>query len=769
MANNKPFANLDQLSKKILPAIPPFEPKVNQGPPRDVVNTLYADQLGLGNRFDQPSYKTTSHLAQFFLSDKATGADANTKFRTTISLGDRLDQPDVGSTNHLSQFFLSDVFTGVITIKPVIKDTEPSAELKDFVKSIQIIKPAPPKINGGQLPQQIEFEPVQGNGEEPSLPVRDISARQGIIVPSSGEPISGITILFPQTPDQKLAQQGIVLVNGALLSNTVVEEPVEEVAQGGTDINPTTPTVKPQGGTKPTPAISELAIQAAQGIMQEQSTLKSAIELTVPVKELPQGVVTIGSSQESLVSLTLPAATVNQGFVNDESAIVISSPPGELRNTILGAQSPDLTSPSPVDSLISNQGIVLNTLGYSLTGLALIATPTLVQGGELPQNELPGEGGHQLVDIRAAKVSILLNPPIGTTTYNRAQLTTGITAGGSLQKYDNAGDVSPTIQFINTEQYATQQRQQAAIDLLNTEGQNEDAVDYLVLINPDNAKFNNLIRQSALSRNSSVKDLVDSDGQPNKNSTTADALAAGGASYPDLAADDGQVQSTLSNLLTSKITNDKIKEYKRGFTNKNYKVYTEVNSYSQIVQSTSQAPASDQKRNNYTIQISSVENEANNVVFDAFIKTFSDALNVSFADFNHIGQQDTFKVFKGTTRQISLGFSAVAMKGTRDFTNSDVEAKAMLTKINKLMTICGVGEVNSNYIRGPIVRVTVVGLVKDLICACGSVKVDVPVDENTWDVDTQLPQMYDISLDLAVLAMDGDQLLTKKGNFYNLG
>lgn len=766
MAANRPFANLDNLSKRALPAIPPFEPKINQGPPTEIVNTLYADKLGLGNRFEQPSYRTTNHLAQFFLSDSATGWNANTKFRTSISLGDRLDQPDIGTTNHLSQFFLSDVFTGVITIKPVIADTEPSAELKDFIKSIKITKPSAPKINGGELPRPIVFEPTQGIGTEPILPIQDVSTRQGIITPENGDPTSGITILFPQSADQKLAQQGVVLSGGSLQSSIYIQEPIDEIAQGGTDINPLPPSVIAQGGTNPTPALSQLAIQAAQGITDEQSTLKSAIQLTDPVKEVPQGIVGIGSNQQSLISLTLPAPTVSQGFINDESGIVISNPPGELKETVFSAQSPDLTTPSPEDSLIRNQGIVLNTLGYTLGQLALVATPTLIQGGELPQNELPGEGGHQIVDIRAAKVSALLNPPAGTLKYTKAQLTTGITDGGSLAKYDNAGDVSDTIQYVNVDQYAAKERQQTIVDLLNSEG-GEDAANYLGIINPDNAKFNNLIKQSALSRNSSVKDLVDSDGQLNKNSATADALGIGGPSYPDLSADDGQVQSTLAGLLTTKISNEKIKEYKKGFNNRNYKFYTEVNSYDQIIESVNQAPSSDQKRPNYTISISEVGGDGS-VVFDAFIKSFSDSLNTNYTDFTHVGQQDTFKVFKGATRQIGLGFTVAAMPGTRDFTNSDLKAKETLQKVNKLMTICGVGAVSGNYIKGPIVKVTAVGLISDLICACGSVKVDIPVDENTWDIDTQLPHLYDISLDLAVLAMHDDLLLTKSGKFYNV-
>lgn len=144
-------------------------------------------------------------------------------------------------------------------------------------------------------------------------------------------------------------------------------------------------------------------------------------------------------------------------------------------------------------------------------------------------------------------------------------------------------------------------------------------------------------------------------------------------------------------------------------------------------------------------------------------------MNASWQDFKHIGQMDTFKVYTGATRQMSLAFSAVAMKGTRDFRNSDMDAQTMLAeKINKLAVYCTVGGAKDLYVTGPIIRVRVAGILGSagLVCACTSVKVDVPIADTTWDVDNYLPHNYDVSLDLSVLAMQGDNLLTRTGNFY---
>jgi hypothetical protein len=48
------------------------------------------------------------------------------------------------------------------------------------------------------------------------------------------------------------------------------------------------------------------------------------------------------------------------------------------------------------------------------------------------------------------------------------------------------------------------------------------------------------------------------------------------------------------------------------------------------------------------------------------------------------------------------------------------------------------------------------------------VKADVPVQDTAWDQQAGLPHMYNVTMDLTVLAMagGGDSLLVRNGAFY---
>ncbi len=519
-------------------------------------------------------------------------------------------------------------------------------------------------------------------------------------------------------------------------------------------------------------------IQAAQGIVVKGSSITSSIIPDKPVEKVDQGVVSLGSAEQSSISILLPPPFLNQGYVGvfgvnlPESITVIQTPASVSQG---GGTSPTLPSGEITDIQVPNrQGSSdLNTLSFTLGGLLLRTNPELYQGGNLPTNELPGEGGHEIVDTRAAKVSILLNPPKGTTAYTKAQMVTGIPAtatGGSLEKYDNANKAQDGT-YLNVEEHGLLQRDRRIISVLNTPVAYDDAAltEQIDALLKDTAngqrggtlKYAQYFKEENKSSDSTVRELVDSDGQLNKNVAIGDALGATG--------DSTEVANKVLGLVRSKITPDRIKDYKAGFDGStSYQFYENVTDYNQIVQNSQASSTADQVRPTTTIEIAPVEG-GDIVIFDAFIKTFSDNFNANYQDFKHIGQMDTFKVYTGATRQISLAFSAVAMEGTRDFRNSNMKARDMLRdKINKLANICTVGGVSGLYVTGPIVRVTIAGMVYGLVCACTSVKVDVPITDTTWDVDTYIPHNYDISLDLAPLAMADDKLLYKYGLFYQV-
>ena len=817
MAGNKPFANLDRLAKLARPDIVPFTPdiqqgggtkpapidvKINQGKPSNPVYTPYEDKLNLADRYKQPQYGTTNHLAQFQLSDIATYNSAYTNFRRTISLGDRLDQPDIGSTNHLSQFFLSDSFTGVIRITPTIGErpssipttitlTSPSAE-----KTIKEQGSEEPRviagmvIRGGTLPTPVKtvrfMQTLQGIEDnrgvlstsivlqQPSSLVQKLREKGvTVLLGSTGGEVSlfsNITLDEPTSPEAKLSENGVFENNNQLFSTVQVNDPIEEVSQGGTDLAGYTPTAPAQGGQDSTQAKSVEQIQGLQGLDPTSLELASFIIPTTPTERVNQGTYFIGTREYSntvIGELKGGGGGPEQGIdpTGTTSFIEVTLPPDQV------VQGDGSLPPSPTpliqdeDDVVTRQGTIeLNTLRYLAGSLILQTVPEIYQGGEPPQNDLPGEGGHQIVDGRSSIVSTLLNPAGGTLVYTKADLTTGIppaSGGGSLEKYNNAGDASSTIQYVNTEPYGDQQIRQKAIDLLNDEG-GVDSYDQLAQtgIDPTLAE---LTKQDNLSKNSSVKNLIDSDGQLNKNIEIADALGS-------------TEEVKILDILNKKISTSKIQDYKKGYTVQpqiNYlagpsaRKYTDIQSYDQLKQLADAAPTQEEfSLKTIKIKPQGVDDPVKTLTFDAFIRNYSDSVNANYQDFKHIGQQDVFKVFVGATRQIGLGFAVVAMYGTTKYTNSNKKAKETLEAVDKLMRTCTVGEPSGNYTKGPIVEVSVAGLFTDLICACGSVKVDIESADTPWDVDSGIPHLFNVSLDLTPLAMVGGGLLSQEGRFY---
>ena len=108
MAGNRPFANLDKLSKLATPAVPlanqnvnqgrgtspiPIKTEINQG--SSTPNTKFASSISLEDRSKQRLLGTTNHLGQYTTSDIATGLVPNTNFPSSISLVDRLNQSTI--------------------------------------------------------------------------------------------------------------------------------------------------------------------------------------------------------------------------------------------------------------------------------------------------------------------------------------------------------------------------------------------------------------------------------------------------------------------------------------------------------------------------------------------------------------------------------------------------------------------------------------------------------------------------------------------------
>ena len=700
MAANRPFANLDRLSKLATPSVLAPSPSVQQGT-----------------------------------------AKVNPRFANQISLSDRLRQTNLGTTKHLAQYFVTDQFTNVIAIKKPIEIPKQSL--------VEIIRPSEGRAQGGELPRFITYSPIQG-GQDPRAVRLGLDEKQGIIKVPDAWDVSNITIVPPTNTTNKGVEQGTYYLNGKYFSVAETQQVKELVNQGTIEIQKNI-TIREQGGEEFSKPIGVATIERAQGVITIDNKSRSVTSVVLPIPEVMQG----------------------EGY------------------------SPILTAEP--DAYISDQRADIKTLRYAGTGLSLRFFPEVFQGSvnvfpsvspENHQTTQHTEGGTNPVnqsnrpevgfvirDTRRAMVSAILNPPQGApelTEYDVLVTTEQFGSadprlGSNLDQYGKVGQSKEgDYTAYETELYNSKARQQRVTFLMNPQANlSGDAMAALIKTVLDDSQkasvavkgeqvvenpikdYETFFKGANQSKNNTVQQV---DGQTNPNVAITNVLG-----------DTGDASSKIVGLL------NKIdwKEHRGNFSISSF-IYDDISNYNQMIAAANKFKRSNGIRPTSAISIAPVEG-GDVVVFDAFLTSFSDSVSATYADYKHIGQMDTFKVYSGTTRQLSVGWKAVAMPGSIEFTNSDVDARSLLRdKINKLMNICAVGTAQGQYIKAPIIRIQVAGMVTGLICACGSVKVDVPIGDTTWDVDSQLPHQYDVSLDLAVLAMEGDELLKKYGFFYQV-
>jgi hypothetical protein len=152
------------------------------------------------------------------------------------------------------------------------------------------------------------------------------------------------------------------------------------------------------------------------------------------------------------------------------------------------------------------------------------------------------------------------------------------------------------------------------------------------------------------------------------------------------------------------------------------------------------------------------------VKFRAFITSFSDGFNVSWNDINYVGRQDTLKAFKGVTRAGSLAFKVAA------FNKADLGV--CYSKLNTLGKIAAVGGPlnGGKYIAGPLCKITVGNWFTNTPCVFNSVKYDIQTADYSWDIDEEVPQLVDVSVDFAILGdVSGKSLNSSTNRYFNFG
>jgi hypothetical protein len=630
----------------------------------------------------------------------------DTEFAKTISLADRLGQPKITTTRHLPQYFLSDIFTNYIKITTPVEIPK--------ISNVVISKPGPTPQQGGTIVQQSNFIPNQGSVVI-YTPNIDFLIRQGTLL-SSGIYTSAVQ---PQTPDSLIQigqAQGTQYTNGQFISFIQPSTP-NEVEQGSVVISSIIGTPN-QGGLEPTQPVGLNTIQTAQGIFIVNGNVESAIQTATPSSDL----ITNPNTQ-----IQLPSAALQEVPVS----IVLATP------SLPGART-------------NNQSIVLDTLAYLGDRTLAVLAPRVKHGSEFPRNAgSVQQGGHLIVDNQSANENSIL-----------------LSGGGEVNIGDPAGvtKVGPNNNPQQTETY------KQVVKILDTRS-----------VQPNDEEVRKTIaalgQKSDLSKyEESFKD-VDNPSADNRKNRTVQTI--NGVANPNVAItkflgdDDLPTDEASLELLRAKVDVNKQRgnysNERSSWSSKRY--YTDVTTYTaiqQVVNTAAANPSQTQQAGakEKVITFTSLRDQQS-VAFTAFITSFEDGFETAFTPHKNVSQQDTFQVFTGVVRNISIGFKAYALGPNEPlFRTSAVNATQLVNKLNKLGQIASVGTVSDGfYTIGPYVRISCTGLFKNIICAVSSVKISAQVLDTSWDADNNLPTAYEVSISATALADADDKLYNSTSKF----
>ena len=148
------------------------------------------------------------------------------------------------------------------------------------------------------------------------------------------------------------------------------------------------------------------------------------------------------------------------------------------------------------------------------------------------------------------------------------------------------------------------------------------------------------------------------------------------------------------------------------------------------------------------------------IKFKAYLTSFSDGITANWSDIQYVGRIDTLKQYTGTTRGMSLSFLLPAF--------SKADTAINMKKLEQLISATVVGSFSAGdlFVSSPLVKIKVGNLI-DSYCAVSTVKWDFDPSEATFDLDEQMPHMFKVSVDAAVLGTREDKMLNgKDGNYF---
>jgi len=146
----------------------------------------------------------------------------------------------------------------------------------------------------------------------------------------------------------------------------------------------------------------------------------------------------------------------------------------------------------------------------------------------------------------------------------------------------------------------------------------------------------------------------------------------------------------------------------------------------------------------FRIQAVETDTPTNSVwmIFRAYITALTDNVDASWNDVKYAGRGDSFYIYNGFTRKMSVSFKVAAL--------SEQEMRPMYQKLNYLMSNLMPDYGAGNVMRGPLVRMTIGNYIDGQLCKLDSLSITVP-NESPWEIsinDTELilPHIIEVQL-----------------------
>ena len=529
-------------------------------------------------------------------------------------------------------------------------------------------------------------------------------------------PISNIVINTPVL--DKTLYQGVVISNGQYQSVVTPDAvtPVGGIAQAANIIT-TTPK-------------SQASIGVLQGmIIDNAGALKGPInvnETGILPKEIPSSIIT---ATPATIPLTVPAsiAIVNPKPTSDQGG----------------------TDGQPITFEPNRTSPTLNVLGYVAdSGLALFA-PMAKHGSSDISNNITADGStyfqnsgitftEQRTALQQAQRNVLV---LGDDT-NLKTVYSGLAESADVSTFTKPADDN-SIVYTNTKYKAYD----------GTAHQSSDT----------NADYAKALRSAD---GEGIPSQLKVDNPSNKIKPITDTGLANNTIKKSLSDYSTMTYDQLSAKSVEVTNKEPYKDFRVGLSGLKYgngTAVTVVSTPPNMLTSARGITKGDRLYENdfITLSVYSLRDDVT-LVFRAFITSFSDNNSISWTDINYVGRQDTLKAFKGVTRGGSIAFKVVALYDTDLGYNYD--------KLNSLVKIAGLGgsAAGNTYINGPICELTVGNWHRDTPVIFNTVKYDVQMADYSWDIDKQMPQIVDVSLDFIVLGdTKGNPLNSSTSNQFN--